>query len=89
MTNSSKILLETLLQIEVSFQKSNLFLQKNSLPILVQMDFSNVYDLFYTIIAAFSIPTQNYEKLYNLLENLSSDSVCISHIITEIEKLIP
>ena len=85
MTNTNKILLKTLINIEVCFLQINSKLD-NSLPLSIQLDFSRVYDLYSTIISAFNIPTQNYEKLYDILENLTIKNV--DDIIFSIEDLI-
>ena len=88
MTNSNKILLSTLLQIEKSLNETENYINKASLPISIEFHFSNFYNLFQTITSAFSIPQKNYDKLCTLLDSFLDDKLSIPQIIEEIEKLI-
>ena len=88
MTNSNKILLSTLLNIEASFNFSESYISQASLPFSIHFNITDSYDLFQVIISAFSISDDKYENLYNLLEDFSENKISTYKIINEIEKLI-
>lgn len=75
MTNSNKILLTALLQVEKSLVKTEKFINSNNLPLSVNFDFSNSYDLFLVITSAFNISEEKFEFLYNLLEKFYKNEI--------------
>lgn len=88
MTNSNKILLSTLLQIEKSLNHTQTIINNANLPISIEFNFSNFYNLFDTITAAFSITEKNFDKLYDILDQLIENTISVPIAIEEIEKLI-
>lgn len=88
MTNSNKILLSTLLQIEKSLNHTQTIINNANLPISIEFNFSNFYNLFDTIVDSFSIPEKNFDKLYDILDRILENTISISIAIEEIEKLI-
>lgn len=88
MTNSNKILLSTLLQIEKTLNQTQNHINKASLAISIEFNFSNFYNLFDTITSAFSISKNNYDKLYDILDNYLDNILTHSQVIEKIEKLV-
>ena len=88
MTNSNKILLSTLLQIEISLNQVQNHINQEDLPISIDFRFSKFYNLFETITSAFLIPQKNYDKLYDLLDEFLRNKLPISQMIEKIEKII-
>lgn len=88
MTKSNKILLKALLNFEFELGKSQQILNKNFLFFNIQFNFNKIYDLFEVIISAFNIPEDNYDSLYNLLNNLYLNKISVKNALISIEKLI-
>lgn len=88
MTNSNYILLETLLKIELAFSNCEASLNNEKIPISLHFDFSQTYDLFHTIVTAFSIPFNQYERLYDILQDFITQKMSISDTILQIESLV-
>ena len=88
MTKSNKILLKTLLQIELELFKTQALLNQNNSFISFEIDFSHIYDLFEIIISSFNIPETNYNSLYNLLDKFSNNELSIEQTLQTIETLI-
>lgn len=88
MTKSNYILLETLLKMELALQNCESAFQENNFPISIHFDFSKTYDLFHTIVSAFSISSNQYESLYDILQEFITQKISISDTILRIESLV-
>lgn len=88
MTNSNKILLKALLDLEAELFKSQKILENSNLFFSIQFDFKHIYDLFEVIISSFNVPETNYDALYNLLNELYYNNISSNEAIENIEFLI-
>lgn len=88
MTNSNKILLKALLNLEFELGKTQKILENNNFFFNIHFNFNNIYDLFEIIISAFDILECNYDFLYDLLNSLYNNNISVEDTITAIEKLI-
>ena len=85
MTNSNKILLSTLLQIEKSLVNSEQTINSYNSPISIHLDFSKLYDLIVVISSAFNIPETQTDSLYDLLEKFCNGKISQEKIIQFID----
>lgn len=88
MTNSNKILLKALLNIEIELFKTQQFIENGNLFFTIQFDFKHIYDLFEIIISSFHIPEINYDTLYNILNDLYCNTISVNQALENIELLI-
>lgn len=88
MTNSNKILLTTLLKLESSFHSYEKTISQFNLPFSLHFSFSDSYNLFQTLVSAFSISEKNQEDLLDLLEDFSENKISIHQFLKNFEKLI-
>lgn len=88
MDKSNKILLKALLNLEFSIGKTQKIFDTHKSFISFEFNFQNIYDLFEVIISAFNIPDTNYDKLYDILNNLYNCLISSDKAINLIENLI-
>lgn len=88
MTNSNKILLSTLLQIEKTLNHTQNSIDSSNLPISIEFKFSDFYNLFDTIVTAFSIPEKKFDILYDILDQFLENKFSIPVTLKEIDKLV-
>lgn len=87
MTNSNKILLSALLQIEKSLDKTEKIINSNNIPMNIHFDFSNIYDLFQVIVSAFNISEKDYDALYDLLDKFYQNDISEDKITDFIDSI--
>ena len=77
LTNSNKILLSALLQVEKNLTHTENIVNSANLSFSINFNFSKIFDLFSILVSAFDIPKSKYNDLYDLLhENtLSLDNL--------------
>ena len=85
MTNSNKILLSALLQLEKFLTNSEQSINSNNFPITIHFDFSSIYDLLVVISSAFDIPEAHTNSLYDLLEKFCNNEISEEEILKFID----
>lgn len=87
MNSIDQILLEALLQVEFEIGRSQKIFEKENLFFSTQITPFHSYDLFEVIIKAFPIPNENYEFLYDILENLLENKISVKECLHQINHL--